>query len=206
MNCAEHGGRDPASTARGRGRAEKVLALLRDGNLPAAVAAMHRLRMPPADVPFKALIDDLEEKARSEYARGEIRTANRLKRRSRALVILREHGLDPERLMPPVDLPEGYRGKILLVLLSGGLIDGRLCLRSGDLWHREILKNTEEEIRDSGFFDSCADAAGGASVRFEDDGGITLWGSSDEFGACDKNIAAAMVAKSFPGRKLLILK
>jgi len=50
-------------------------------------------------------------------------------------------------LIPPVILPEGYNGKILLVSVSGTMILKTVVLRSGDLWHREILRNTENEIR-----------------------------------------------------------
>ena len=51
----------------------------------------------------------------------------------------------------PVILPEGYKGKILLVSVSGNGIEEMVILRSGDLWHREILRNTEKEIRDLGY-------------------------------------------------------
>jgi hypothetical protein len=55
------------------------------------------------------------------------------------------------KAIPPVILPEGYTGKILLVSISGDGIDNSVILRSGDLWHREILRNTQQEIRDLGF-------------------------------------------------------
>ena len=51
-----------------------------------------------------------------------------------------EHEQTLERLIPTVILPDGYRGKILLVLIIRGETS-MVALRSGDLWHREILRN-----------------------------------------------------------------
>ena len=48
-----------------------------------------------------------------------------------------------EKMIPPVVLPEGYRGKILLVSISIGA-ERVVVLRSGDLWHREILPALRE--------------------------------------------------------------
>ena len=58
-----------------------------------------------------------------------------------------DHKLNPVKEIPPVILPEGYNGKILLASIAGPTISTRVILRSGDLWHREILRNTENEIR-----------------------------------------------------------
>ena len=104
---------------------------------------------------------------------------------------------ETERLIPEVILPEGYNGKILLVSVSGEGIKKTVLVRSGDLWHREILRNTEAEIKNLGFETAQVHELGGALVRFEPDGAITIFGASQEFGACDKNFAAEIIQKEF---------
>jgi hypothetical protein len=106
-------------------------------------------------------------------------------------------------LIPPAILPEGYNGKILLVSVSSAAIDKTVILRSGDLWHREILRNTENEIRNHGIADAQVHQLGGAMVRFEPDGTIFIYGRSQQFGACDKAYAAELVRDLFPKRRVL---
>ena len=106
--------------------------------------------------------------------------------------------------IPPVILPEGYTGKILLVSVAGDGIDKTVILRSGDLWHREILRNTENEIRNLGVVNARAHQVGGALLRFEPDGAIVIYSSSHEFGACDKEYAAALVRNAFPARPVMV--
>ena len=67
---------------------------------------------------------------------------------------------DLEAMIPAVILPDGYRGKILLVLITQG---GRsiMALRSGDLWHREILRNTRAEMIRIGLRDVRVEEMGG---------------------------------------------
>ena len=185
---------------------EHVLAYLRAVKLELAVAAMNEFQVSLQKSDFEPIIDSLKEKARYEYAKGEIRSANRSSRRIRALKIFRDHGLDPEKLIPLVELPEGYRGKILLVSFSGGVIEGMVCLRSGDDWHREILRNTEEEIRDLGFVCSHVIPVGGAFVKFKANCNIIVWGTSDDFGVCDKEFVTELIGNAYPGRKILIRK
>ena len=108
--------------------------------------------------------------------------------------------IEPHSRMTPVILPEGYNGKILLVSVSGEGIKKTVLLRSGDIWHREILRNTETEIKNLGFDNVRVHELGGALLRFEADGAITIYGASQEFGACDKDYAAQLVRKAFPGR------
>ncbi len=110
---------------------------------------------------------------------------------------IRESGHEPDSIILPVILPEGYNGKILLVSVSGVGDEKKVILRSGDLWHREILRNTEVEIKNLGFENAQVHELGGALVRFEPAGAITIYGSSREFGACDKEFAAEMVRKIF---------
>ena len=107
-------------------------------------------------------------------------------------------------LIPPVILPEGYNGKILLVSVSSATTDKTVILRSGDLWHREILRNTENEIRNYGIADAQVHQLGGAWVRFEPDGTIIIYGRSQEFGACDKAYAAELVRDLYTERRVLV--
>ena len=107
--------------------------------------------------------------------------------------------------IPRVILPEGYSGKILLVSISGDGIQDRVVLRSGDLWHREILRNTEQEMRNLGFDNAQVNELGGARLRFEPNGNIVIHGTSDQYGACDKEYAAGLIRKKYPGRQVNIL-
>jgi len=63
-------------------------------------------------------------------------------------------------MIPAVILPDGYRGKILLVLIAVGE-ESLVVLRSGDLWHREILRNTEAEVFNLGLTDAQVNEPGG---------------------------------------------
>jgi hypothetical protein len=109
-----------------------------------------------------------------------------------------------KQLIPEVILPKGYNGKILLVSVSGEGIEKAVVLRSGDLWHREILRNTAAEIKNLGVENAQVHELGGALVRFEPDGAITIYGSSQEFGACDKQYAAEIIGKEFRDRHINI--
>ena len=106
--------------------------------------------------------------------------------------------------IPAVKLPEGYAGKILLVSISGDGLKKMTLLRSGDLWHREILRSTEQEIRNLGFDNFRVDQLGGAHLRFESNGSILIHGTSEQYGACDKEYAARLVKEKFPGRQVII--
>ncbi len=108
----------------------------------------------------------------------------------------------PNCRISPVILQEGFNGKILLLSVSGDGIEKTVLLRSGDLWHREILRNTEVEIKNLGFENARIHELGGAHVRFQPDGTITIYGASQEFGACDKEYAADLVRNAFPGRRV----
>ncbi len=112
--------------------------------------------------------------------------------------------IQSERRIPRAILPEGYNGKILLVSVSGTGIKKTVLLRSGDIWHREILRHTESEIKNLGFDNARVHELGGALVRFETDGAITIYGASQEFGACDKEFAAAILRKEFRNRTIKV--
>ena len=106
----------------------------------------------------------------------------------------------------PVILPEGYNGKILLISVTAARIGKRVVLRSGDLWHREILRTTENEFRSLGIVDAQVHSLGGALLRFEPDGSIIIYGSSQEFGSCDKAYAARLVQEAFPASRVEVRK
>lgn len=106
--------------------------------------------------------------------------------------------------IPPAILPDGYEGKILLVTVGGDGIEDTVVLRSGDIWHCEILCATEVEIRKYGIKDARVHEAGGAWVRFYNDGTILIFGNSEEFGACDKIFAAGLLRRLYPERTIHI--
>tara|TARA_Y100001960_G_scaffold276613_1_gene306893 strand:+ start:682 stop:1068 length:387 start_codon:yes stop_codon:yes gene_type:complete len=110
---------------------------------------------------------------------------------------------DPVKLdkqIPETVLPEGYNGKILLVSINGTEVEDGVLLRSGDDWHREILRNTEVEIQGYGIKSARLQELGGAWVKFDEEGNIVIYGISDEFGACDKDVAAMLLRRLYPGR------
>ena len=109
-----------------------------------------------------------------------------------------------DNCIPETVLPEGYNGKVLLVSIGGVGIEDLIVLRSGDDWHRENLRNTEEEIRGYGIDDARVHELGGAWVEFDEDGKIVIYGISDEFGACDKTIAAGFLRRLYPERTVRI--
>lgn len=156
------------------------------------------------DLDYQEAFKGLESNLHLAIAKGDIRTANRLKRRIQSLTTFRRFGFVPQKLMSLVDLREGYHGKVLLVHIVGGRTNGLVCLRSGDDWHREILHNTREEIQDLGFETSQVTPMGGAWVQFDPEGTIQIHGSSDEFGGCDKNVAAELIRRAFPDKKIYI--
>jgi len=110
---------------------------------------------------------------------------------------------DLEATIPAVILPDGYRGKILLILVIRGE-SSMTALRSGDLWHREILRNARAEMASRGLGDVRVEEMGGAYLCFEEDGSIRIWGSSDDFGACDLDYAATLVKAARPGWRVVV--
>ncbi len=172
--------------------------------LESASAAMQAFCVSLSGSDLEPVIESFKVAAQRERSKGEMRSANRLDRRKKAVAVFRDHGLDPKRLIAPAILPEGYNGKILLVAVSGGVLNGLVCLRSGGDWHREILTDTQEEILDLGFESALVDPVGGAFVRFDDTGSIEIYGISAEFGGCDQQSAAGLIRQIFPERKIVI--
>jgi hypothetical protein len=152
----------------------------------------------------KVLAQGYETQANQMLKAGRIGEAKRLDRRAHALNALIVHGPDPAKMVAETELPQGYTGKFLVMLITGGGFNQTVCLRSGDSWHREILNNTRAAIADLGFSDAQVDPLGGAYAGFDRDGSIVIWGSSDEFGCCDKQLAASLVARAYPGRSVTV--
>ena len=107
--------------------------------------------------------------------------------------------------IPETVLPEGYNGKILLVSITGAGSEDCVVLRTGDDWHREILRNTQVEIRGYGIDAARVHELGGAWVKFDEDGNIVIYGISEEFGECDKTVAAGFVRRLYPERAVRIV-
>jgi hypothetical protein len=128
----------------------------------------------------------------------------RLRRRIDRFSAFCNNGFDPKKLIPLVDLPDGYTGKFLLVSIAGGVIPEMICLRSKDLCHRDILRNTQLELADLGLRGAQAVELGGAHVYSEPDDRICIRGSSDEFGACDKEFAAMLVSRLYPNKTVVV--
>ena len=181
-----------------------VTSLLREMRLEEAIRLLKRPGCKVDSAAVKAMILGYETRANQMQTAGETGEARRMARRAAALNGLLVHGPDPTQMVAETELPEGYAGKILLVLLTGGSFADMVCLRSGDDWHREILHNTRAEIADLGFPDARVHPLGGAYVGFDSDGSIVIRGTSDEFGCCDKDLAARLIARAYPGRMVTI--
>jgi hypothetical protein len=181
-----------------------VTILLREMRLATAIRLLKRLACEIDSAAVKAMILGYETRANRMQAAGAAGEARRMARRAAALNGLLVHGPDPAQMVAETELPEGYVGKILLVLLTGGGFDETVCLRSGDDWHREILHNTRAEIADLGFPDAQVHPLGGAHAGFDSDGSIVIWGTSDEFGCCDKDLAARLIARALPEKTVRI--
>ncbi len=181
-----------------------AIRLLGEMRLEAAIRLLKRSGCGVDSNDVKAMILGYETRANRMQAAGEIGEARRMARRAAALNGLLVHGPHPAHMVAETELPEGYVGKILMVLITGGGFDDTVCLRSGDSWHREILHNTRAEIADLGFPGAQVHPLGGAHAGFEPDGSILIRGTSDEFGSCDKNLAARLIERANPERTVRV--
>ncbi len=162
-----------------------------------------KIRLKHSD--YDQIISFLKQEIEQYVSNQQVRSAKRLGRIMHSVQSFRTHGLDPSNILEPVILPDGYHGKILLLSVSGGILENNVILRSGDLWHSEILREAQEEIKDLGLISSKAYPLGGAWARFENNSSIIIWGTSDQFGACDKEAAAKLIKIVYPDKELLIL-
>lgn len=130
-------------------------------------------------------------------------SARKVRRRMLSLSGYARSGFDPAGLIPRIEIPDAYLGKILLLSFSGGVVGCLVCLRSNDLHHRDILRNAELEVLDLGLRSTRVQELGGAFLRVEADL-VHIWGESQDFGACDKMIAASLVEIQYPGKRIVM--
>ena len=181
-----------------------ILELFKAGELEVALMQIDESKVRLEKPDYDQIISFLKQELERNVSNQQIRFAKRLARIIHSVKSFRTHGLDPSKILEPVILPDGYHGKILLLSVSGGVLENNVILRSGDLWHSEILRETQEEIKDLGLISSDAYPLGGAWARFENDSSILIWGTSDQFGACDKEAAAKLIQTAYPDKKILI--
>ena len=153
---------------------------------------------------INSILDHFRKELQQALLTKDAPMARRLRRRLDRFEAFCRCGFNPDGLLRIVDLPADYSGKILLVLVSGGLFDGKICLRSNDLCHRDILRNTQLEIQDLGLPSTQVHELGGAHLANESADKIRIWGSSEDFGACDKEFAARLVASLLPEKRVIV--
>ncbi|MHC1728137.1 MAG: hypothetical protein AB9866_19390 [Syntrophobacteraceae bacterium] len=182
----------------------EVLDLFRTGEFEKAIEAGERSGAEIQDLDIYSIMIHLLIHLEKALECDDFTVARQNRLRVQRLLALVEGEFDSNALIAPVVLPEDYSGKILLVSISGGIIGDLVCLRSDDLHHRDILNNTELEIRDLGLHKTRVRELGGAGISNEPDGRIRIWGGSDEFGPCDKNIVAALIKLVNPEKRIVI--
>ena len=182
----------------------EIIEQLKAGELETALVQIAEFQIRLKALDFDRIVSLLDEDLKQSISNEDFRAAKRINRIISAIKSLRRHGLDPASILEPVILPEGYNGKILLISVSGGVIENTIILRSGDLWHSEILREAQEEIKDLGLISSDAYPLGGVWARFENDGSILIWGTSDQFGTCDKEAAAKVIKIIYTDKEIMI--
>ena len=173
-----------------QGRLESACALLVAHNIVLDTHALTRL------------IGGCLKRVKTSRNEGDIRTSIRYQHRATALAMVRDAGRLSGAVIPSVVMPDGYCGKVMLAFVKGDCIPGRTFLRSGDDWHREILRHFEEELRSYGFEKFQFSPQGGAFAEFQPDGSIALYGSSEEFGPCRQEDALMLVQTAFSDRNV----
>ena len=182
-----------------------ILDWFRAGEFEMAFNAIDRSGTPLPGADIEPLLADLETALDTAAASGDGQAARKIQNQISALTRWRENGFNRRAVLPVVSISPGYRGKILLVAMSGGLLDDLVFVRSNDLYHRDILANTQMEISDLGLRSTTVHPLGGAYLRDGSaDGRVAIWGGSDEFGACDKNFLAELLIPFYPGRTVVI--
>jgi len=179
---------------------KEALQLIHRGLLESAQALLRQHNITLDKPVLTELILDFQKQAETEKKANNIRASIQYQRRTASLEMLREGNHISGTVLPTAVLPEGYCGKIMLVLVKGDCISERTCLRSGDDWHREIVRSFEEEVHDYGFEKFIISPQGGAFAEFQLDGTIALSGSSEEFGRCRREDAIQLIQTAFPDR------
>lgn len=173
------------------------------GEFEKAIHAGNDDERPLSESECRAIVNHFERELEQALRKADFPAVRRWRRRLEAFTAFCKSGFDSKSLIKPAELPAAYRGKILLITVFGGLLDGAVGLRSDDLYHRDILRNTELELQDLGLSSSRVYELGGAYWSSNPDGSIRIWGSSDEFGACDRELAAELARSLFPEAKIV---
>jgi len=179
---------------------KEILQHIHQGRLESAFALLVENDIVLEPQALESPIADCLQHAKTLKNAGNIRASIRYQRRATALTMLRNTGRFSGTVIPSAVLPEGYSGKIMLAWAEGDCIQGRTFLRSGDDWHREILRSFEAEVQDYGFENFQIAPKGGAFAHFQSDGTITFSGSSEAFGRCSREEALQLVQTAFPDR------
>lgn len=182
-----------------------ILDWFRTGEFERAFDALDHSAVSLLDADFWPLLADLDKALDEAVALGDGRNERKIRHRVSALTRCLANDFNPSDIVPIILIPPRYRGKVLLISMLGGLLDGLVCVRSNDLYHRDILRNAQLEISDLGLRSTSIHPLGGAWLR---DGGkdarVTICGRSDEFGACDKQFLAELLVPFYPDRAVVI--
>ena len=100
----------------------QALAFLKAGEFGKAVECISKFGVHLRGCEWDSVIEHFSKRSEDALQSEDMRAYKRNQRRIGALIRFRDSGLDPDSLVPPVELEEGYRGKILLVSVSGGVI------------------------------------------------------------------------------------
>ncbi len=182
----------------------RILDLFRSGQFEDAVELLSALGTTLSKADIDHISGHFQTSLREAVANNDFQSIRQVRLRTERFSLFCESRFDPNALIPPVILPDNYDGKILLVSIGGGVIEPVVCLRSNDLHHRDILKNTEMEIMDLGLHRTRVRELGGAGVSCGADGTMCIRGGSDDFGPCDRQLAAGLIGKVHPGKSLII--
>ncbi len=183
---------------------DRILDHFKAGEFETAIGSANESEVFLSGPDIYSIMDHFDERLREALLTGDAEAARRTRLRIDRFTLFCDEGFDANALIPLVDLRDGYRGKILLVSVCGGVIGETICLRSGDVFHRDILRNTELEIRDLGLASTQVFELGGAFLCSEPDGAIRIWGGSDDFGPCDKELAAGLIRALYPNRLIIV--
>jgi hypothetical protein len=186
------------------GQNKQLIDSFKAGEFEAAIGLADEFGVILSDGDISTIVDYFRTSLKKALLTHDYTMTRRLRRRSDRFSDFCNHGFDPKRLLPPVELPDGYTGKFLLVSIAGGVIPEMICLRSNDLYHRDILRNTQLELADLGLHGTHAMELGGGHVYSQSEDRITIRGSSDEFGACDKEFAAMLVRDLYPETTVVV--
>jgi hypothetical protein len=184
-------------------RQEQLVRYFKAGEFERAIRAVEDSEMSLSEADIGSILDHFGRELEQASLRADYQAVRRWRRRIEGFTAYCNSGFDRKTLIKPAEVPAEYSGKILLLSVSGGLFDTIPCVRSNDLHHRDILRNTALELRDLGLSSSHVHELGGAYLTSESDGTMRLWGGSDEFGPCDREIAAKLVQDLFLEKRVV---